>query len=329
MDTVIDLMIKEVIERNVSVKDLSVIIAAAGRSSRWNQNIAPKKHLAPLPDGRTLIQRTVDQLKEAGCRKIVVSTIHDSIEKAVCGADVVHPGTYDSLLDTIISSSASFSKRVVVLLGDVYFSYEALEEILECGDDIRFFGHKCVSQSENRPGERSEIYALSFSSAGRERVIHALIKSAGNAAMQRGRFRLLRAMRRLQNGSLAEHIRRVYPPWPPKALRKRGVSSGRIWQIFRIAAAQRKGASRYGKLWGLYLELTGAKYFYGEILCDLAQGAALFTQINDVTRDVDFEKDYVSLLNDLDAERNVSADQNRIHNMPYKYQPSAVPDSVR
>ena len=75
-----------------------------------------------------------------------------------------------------------------------------------------------------------------------------------------------------------------------------------MWRFFRIITGQSKGAKRYGKLWGLYLELINAPVFYGKVLSDPACGAHLFTQIDDVTQDIDYEKDYRALLLNLKDE---------------------------
>jgi hypothetical protein len=136
----------------------------------------------------------------------------------------------------------------------------------------------------------------------KETVIAALEKNSMNAAVQRCRLRPARVVLRWRNGSLGEHLRRTYPFWAPKFLRKKGARSSRFWFFWRIVTGQRKGAKRYGKLWGLYLELIDAPVFYGDVLCSSVVGAHLFTQIDDITRDIDFEEDYRTLLSRLSTE---------------------------
>ncbi len=279
------------------ITNVSVVLTASGQGERWHKDISSHKQLVPLPDGNPLIQRTINMVRALGCHDVYVATVHDEILKSIHGADMIHPSNCKALADTILSSSAVFSQRVVILLGDVFFSKEALNQIIQCEDAVRFFGKKSFAYLATRKGGRGgEIYALSFSVDQKETVIDALKKNSLNAAIQRRQLRLVRAFLRWKNGSFREHLRRVYPPSVPKIFRKIGFKPGRFWRLFRIVTGQSKGVNRYGKLWGLYLELTHTPVFYGQALSDPDFGAHLFSQIDDITQDIDYEEDYRELL---------------------------------
>jgi hypothetical protein len=277
------------------MKNTSVIIAAAGKATRWNGKVAACKQLVPLPDGRPLIQRTVDLLREMGIRRIHIATSHPQIIDTLQGAEWILPTDCRFLSQTLLSSSHCFSKKTIILLGDVFYSREALGSIIHSTRPVQFFG--LSNPPSKGPLRRREIYALSFEEEASTSVIAALKQTSNEADLRECKLRLIRVLRRLFHGTSAKHLRNAYSSLPPKPLRTLGIQPGRFWQFIRVVTGHSRHTRLYGKLWGLHMELSGTTFFeYKQSGSGEKGPLPLFMQIDDLTRDIDYEKDFAELV---------------------------------
>jgi len=132
------------------------LILAAGEHERWTGE--GPKHLVDVA-GELLLCRTQRQLKDLGWSFCVVTHLP---ELEAVSDRVFVPGLRRWTCETLMSTAELWRDRTVVLLGDVVWPDEVLEQVLTDRQSPRVFGNFC------------EIYAVSFSDANAYRVASAL-----------------------------------------------------------------------------------------------------------------------------------------------------------
>ena len=122
--------------------EAEALILAAGSQKRWNETGGPgKKQLVEVGDG-TLIERIQDQFGG-----IVVTNDSEIIDHS---SFYFRPAVYDCTLDTLLETVDLWEGQQIILLGDVYYSDQAVQT-------IKNYRGKCVFF-----GTTSEIFAISF-----------------------------------------------------------------------------------------------------------------------------------------------------------------------
>ena len=133
-----------------------VIILCAGNSERWTHN-TPKQLVTV--DGEKLLTRTMRQFPEG---KII--TDNQKIKEAV--DNIFVPDSYIWTLDTLESTIPLWdSNRLIVLLGDVYYSDAAVETISKSEQDIQYYGK----------GSGKELFAITVNAKGLKRFKNTLL----------------------------------------------------------------------------------------------------------------------------------------------------------
>lgn len=138
--------------------DTKVLICCAGPSSRWGNYLGVPKHLVPI-NNVPLIQRTTNQLNEIGLNNITIIGFNPQYQ--VDGAVLQSP-TSTGLPNTGIGHSMEFwdrNKNNLILLGDVYFSNDAIKTIFNNIGDITFYGRSTKGKNGHKWGE---LFGLSF-----------------------------------------------------------------------------------------------------------------------------------------------------------------------
>lgn len=133
----------------------TVVILAAGEQVRWSG--VALKQLAPV-EGEPVIGRTVRQCQERGFVPQIV-TIHPELQGL---AHSIIPDRHACTCESLLSSQGFWEPtgRVVVLLGDVYYTASAFVRILNCESPlIRFFGNY------------AEIFAVVIPEQDRQRIV--------------------------------------------------------------------------------------------------------------------------------------------------------------
>lgn len=109
------------------------IIIAAGEATRWGNHLGVPKHFAPI-NGEPIIRRTVRQLRERGVAQDDIYVVSKDYELSGC-VNVYPKLNYkdNDDADKFLSSRQYWDAkgRTVVMYGDVYFSEEAIDIILE------------------------------------------------------------------------------------------------------------------------------------------------------------------------------------------------------
>ena len=110
-----------------------------GTQSRFESDVP--KQLCDI-NGIPLLLRTTQQVFDRGHLLYVMS--HHKKILDVCGYDhrifplVGEPN--DKLVTTMISTAALWEERTIFLLGDVYYTDDALDKIFDYAGGIQFFG---------------------------------------------------------------------------------------------------------------------------------------------------------------------------------------------
>lgn len=146
---------------------MTVFILAAGKQERWNKPGEiqfpqfPIKQLIDVGDGEALLARTVRQLRKRGHDPIIVSHLKE-LQKLSDRWIEPYESDRRYAVSSFLSTQEDWSpgERIVVLLGDVFYSKKGLDLILAETKPIQFLG---------RP---REIYGVSFTN--HTRMIDAL-----------------------------------------------------------------------------------------------------------------------------------------------------------
>ena len=152
------------------------LILAAGNQDRWNKGndtVYKVKQLI-LINGEILIRRTQRQFP---------GHVVTHNEWIILHCDkVIRPEKYRWIIETMHSTSKHWQGQTRILLGDVYYTDQAVKTIYDYEGGLRFFGNK------------SEIFAISFNNYefvrhNLERVIERC--SLGHTYEYHGRLWLL------------------------------------------------------------------------------------------------------------------------------------------
>lgn len=109
------------------------IIMCAGKGTRWGNHMGVPKHLVEI-NGETLLGRTTRILKEHGIKYLITSE-DDRYKKY---GKVIPQSKHDCEVDRFEPYS---DNEIVYLYGDVYYTEDALDKIINTPtDEILFFG---------------------------------------------------------------------------------------------------------------------------------------------------------------------------------------------
>ena len=183
------------------------IIAAAGESLRWQGYRGTPKHLTAV-SGEVLLHRTCRQLTRYTDDIVVVGRDE---RYAVPGTQLYHPHNDPAWLDLgkVLSSRELWAtaERTVLLFGDMYFTDNAVAQVMSSTKDWVFFlrpGHSSVHTG------RPEVFGLAFDPSA-----HALLDSRlellvkHKVAQSRGGWCLYRDMIRPSYGDSFRNDRHV------------------------------------------------------------------------------------------------------------------------
>ena len=158
----------------------AALILCAGKAIRWGMSEDTPKQLVVV-DGEPLLNRTVRLLLAAGVQEVVIVGHDESLILDGCGWMV--PTSCRWTVETLWATRTRWKGRTCILLGDVWFSEEAIASVATCDSSIAIFGRLAGSRLF---GVRApEIFGMSFDSAGASKLkahAHGVIKSAEGGA---------------------------------------------------------------------------------------------------------------------------------------------------
>lgn len=148
---------------------LSIFILCAGNGDRWNDHLGVPKQLISF-GGEALIERTARLVIERGQARVwcVTRDLRVSLPKH----QKLIVSQTDSLAETILATSGYWCGKNVFLLGDVFYSEDAISLIIGSQRGLAFFG---------RPWSSSlvccghgEMFGLTFGMGSRDVVLKVL-----------------------------------------------------------------------------------------------------------------------------------------------------------
>jgi hypothetical protein len=147
---------------------MKVLIVAAGEGRRWENYRNVPKHIVEV-EGEVLLHRTYAQFKRYTDNIVIVSTD----PRYAIGQ------TYTPLVGDFFDFGKIYSSypiwdedRTVIVFGDVYFTDEAVNTIMNDEDDFKFFLRKDKSSYTGK--NHKEIFALAFSGGMNQRIKSAI-----------------------------------------------------------------------------------------------------------------------------------------------------------
>lgn len=185
---------------------MRIIIAASGSQHKWNEHLDVPSHLCPLTrhGGVPLIHRTVEQCLEY-THDVITMIPDDERYLSIPGE---HRPIYGPRQSEFEASQPLWNEdgRTVLLLGDVYFTQEALDTIMgHKGRDYRAFGRYRASEITGTP--YGELFAASWWPVNHHDLVRHLdtvhsTRAAGTVTRPPG-WMLLRAF---QGTPLGKHL---------------------------------------------------------------------------------------------------------------------------
>jgi hypothetical protein len=167
------------------------LILCAGSGSRWANHLGRPKQLLRIGD-ETLLERMVRQFRGAGLTDLHVVARNKEFRLPGCG--FLNPGATRYTVQTLLATRELWSRRTIVLLGDVWYSNRAVKRIMACQVPLAFFGREHPSIITGCTW--GELFALSFSAEAADELTQH-IAVATDDALHGGRGRLWQLYRSL------------------------------------------------------------------------------------------------------------------------------------
>ena len=145
---------------------IAVLILAAGPSWRGWTKEAPKQ--LALIEGKPLIVRTLDQLKERGYDDNVMVVTHNEAIQAVVPRYYI-PSKHQFWHETLVYTRELWGDRTIILNGDTIYSPEVIDMILADQTSLMFYG--------KLNGKMSHMNGMAFDKTENERVVNAAKKA--------------------------------------------------------------------------------------------------------------------------------------------------------
>jgi len=156
----------------------AVFVLCAGDGARWEDYLGVTKHEVCF-GGSPLVLRTLAQFRNRGIQARIVGRTGEN--KARFGEKIYINQTI-CLADTIEQTRSYWSTRNIFVLGDVFFSDDAINRILDNEDPLIFFGRPWANWLV-RCGH-GELFGFSFRSEYSDFVI-SLLAHTHQAAINR------------------------------------------------------------------------------------------------------------------------------------------------
>lgn len=167
------------------------IILAAGEATRWDGEGI--KQLVEV-DGMPLLERTLKQLDKHHCDIVIMGN-----ERLAQFAKCRTPEVTCCTTDTLLRSYETWGQRNYVILGDVYFTNAAMDQMFRCTK--RF----CVFT------DTVDIFALTFTSFVIPQMEEAIKRTVNEAARTGGRIHeLYREWHQVPRGTKCPWISGTY-----------------------------------------------------------------------------------------------------------------------
>lgn len=148
------------------MENTTILILCAGEAKRWNNYLGVPKQLIPI-NGEPLLDRTVRllHLKEL----YDINIISNDERLKVNNESFYRPKKFEWIVETLLSTQSLWNKNTIVLLGDVFFTQDAINTIDHLKETLHIYGRYGASEFTSTPW--GEIFALSFQQSDWSQII--------------------------------------------------------------------------------------------------------------------------------------------------------------
>lgn len=180
---------------------IKIIIAAGGEGTRWNNFRGTPKHFTVV-EGEVLINRTIKQFSQYSdditviCKNTVNAPVKVELPKEDKWNDAAKIWSSNHLW--------SSEKRNIILFGDVWFSDDAVQTIINDDGDVRFFMRTKESKITNKP--HKEIFAFAFDGEKIDYVRNVVESVISENKTGAGAYLIFKKMCGLDNKSFKHHF---------------------------------------------------------------------------------------------------------------------------
>jgi len=159
---------------------IQILVLCNGDGTRWNNYLNAPKQLAPLSSSNeSLIERTIRLCATHGIQlqDIVIVSGDDRLKKIPTNHFIPKSGKW--ITETLLNTEQLWKEQTVVLLGDVFYSSNTLNQILNDIHTFAVYGRN--GRSTYNYKRWSEIFALRFSQSIHTKIKEHLSKTVANA----------------------------------------------------------------------------------------------------------------------------------------------------
>ncbi len=137
---------------------MKVLIFCAGGSAKWGYYLGIPKPLILL-NKESILGRTLRLLKKLKVIDITIVATDPILKQPNC--DYFEPASSRWFVETLISTEALWQEKTVVLMGDVFYTQEALKTILNTeSKTMKFYGRPGKSLFSHKA--HGELFGISF-----------------------------------------------------------------------------------------------------------------------------------------------------------------------
>ncbi|SHF79834.1 Choline kinase [Fodinibius roseus] len=181
------------------INNTKVLILCAGDGTRWDNYLGVPKQLIPINE-EPLLKRTVRLLCDNGCNDIAIISHDDRLNLDRC--DFFKPPQCRWTVETLLSTHPLWTERTLVLLGDVFYTKQALATILSPSQGVQVYGR--FGPSLFTFTQYGELFAISFEENDHHKMKKHL-NIARSHALSGGRGKMWEFYRSLAGFPLNEH----------------------------------------------------------------------------------------------------------------------------
>lgn len=273
---------------------MRAFVMCAGEAERWGGYLGVPKQLVSV-DREPLLHRTVRELARRGVTDVFI--VSENLRLGVPGATLFVPGACRWLVESIVSTAPLWDDENIFLLGDVWFTPDALDKIVRDRRELAVFGRAAASLITGCP--YGELFALRIAqgkAVEARRLLRIAIRMAelfsgeagiaGAAVRIRTMIRLCRdAVRCGRLGRTARQALGLFPERGPWRLQRLDSS---LWSTLRLLFGRSDADVHVvGRLWSFYRLGTGQS-----LSAPLLVDDNIFVSIDDWTEDFDFPEDF-------------------------------------
>lgn len=153
---------------------MTIFIMAQGEGLRWRPNngqfkeMPPYKHLLPIGKyGAPILGRTLTMLISHGVMDPIITIARP--DASAGGRMLTFSEPTGAIVLSIASVLLAAENEIIILLGDVVFSHDLVERILQDRAPLRFYGR--IGTNHFTGKEVSELFAMKVQESQREFVL--------------------------------------------------------------------------------------------------------------------------------------------------------------